>query len=134
MTKRKDKQTQPESLSKREKQWLDKVDWDLHEQLEMEEEGQPVPMQDFPSQSPVESSETPARGSLTSGALSQEIKNLTGDYIGNSDKVAREYKEEQPDDKIPNPDVETLIQKLYQSREAMPMEAEDDDKANSNGK
>ena len=71
---------------------------------------------------------------MTSGALSQEIKNLTEDYIGNSDKVAREYKEEQPDDKIPNPDVETLIQKLYQSREAMPMEAEDDDKANSNGK
>ena len=48
MTKRQTTQTQPESLSKREKQWLDKVDWDLLEQLEMEEEGQPVPMQDLP--------------------------------------------------------------------------------------
>ena len=48
MTKRKNKEPQPVSLSKREKQWLDKVDWDLHEQLEMEEEGQPVPMQDLP--------------------------------------------------------------------------------------
>ena len=85
-------------------------------------------------QSPEESSEPPARGSLTSGALTQQIKNLTEDYIDNSDKVSPEYKGEQADDKIPNPDVETLIQKLYQSREAMPMEAEDDDKANSNGK
>ena len=48
MTKRKNKQTQPESLSKQGKEWLSEVDWDLHEQLEMEEEGQPVPMQDLP--------------------------------------------------------------------------------------
>lgn len=64
MTKRKNKQTQPESLSKREKQWLDKVDWDLLEQLEMEEEGQPVPMQDFPSIYYSESQETTSKTSL----------------------------------------------------------------------
>ena len=80
MTKRKDKQTQPESLSKQGKEWLAEVDWDLHEQLGMEEEGQPVPMQDFPSQSPEASSEPPARGSLTSGAFYQQIKNLTEDF------------------------------------------------------
>ena len=33
--------------------------------------------QGSPSQSPEESSQTPARGSLTSGALTQQIKNLS---------------------------------------------------------
>ena len=48
MTKRKNTETELVSLSKQGKEWLAEVDWDLLEQLEMEEEGQPVPMQDLP--------------------------------------------------------------------------------------
>ena len=46
MTKRQTTQTQPENLSKQGKQWLSEVDWDLLEQLDQEEEGQSIPMQD----------------------------------------------------------------------------------------
>ena len=49
MSKKKGEQTQRENLLKQEKDLLAEVDWDMHEQLEMEEEGQPVPMQDPPS-------------------------------------------------------------------------------------
>ena len=49
MSKKKGKQTQLLSLSEQGKKWLEEVDWDLLEQLDMEEEGQPVPMQDPPS-------------------------------------------------------------------------------------
>lgn len=46
MTKRHTTQTQPESLSKQEKQWLSKVDWDLLAEMDLEDEGQHLPMQD----------------------------------------------------------------------------------------
>ena len=49
MTKRKTKQTPHVNLSKQGQQWLDEVDWDLLEELEMEEEGQTVPMRDNPT-------------------------------------------------------------------------------------
>ena len=49
MSTKKGKQTQQGNLSKAVKDLLAEVDWDMHEQLEMEEEGQPVPMQDQPS-------------------------------------------------------------------------------------
>lgn len=49
MTKRRTTQTQPESLSKQGKQWLSEVDWDLLDQMDLEEEGQHLPMQDVQS-------------------------------------------------------------------------------------
>ena len=50
MTKRRTTQTQRVNLPKDVKQMLAEVDWDLLEQMEMEEEGQPIPMQDYQPQ------------------------------------------------------------------------------------
>ena len=52
MTKRRTTQTQRVNLPKDVKQMLAEIDWDLLEQMEMEEEGQPIPMQDFQPQEP----------------------------------------------------------------------------------
>jgi len=50
MKKPKSKQTQPENLSKKEEKWLLEVDWDLLEELDLEDEGQHLPMRDYPSE------------------------------------------------------------------------------------
>ena len=50
MTKRRTTQTPQGNLPKDVKQMLAEIDWDLLEQLEMEEEGQPIPMQDYQPQ------------------------------------------------------------------------------------
>ena len=52
MTKRRTTQTPQGNLSKQGQEWLAEVDWDLLDQLEMEEEGQPIPMQDYQPQDP----------------------------------------------------------------------------------
>ena len=49
MTRKKNKEAQPESLPKDVKQMLAEVDWDLMDQMDLDEEGQAVPMQDPPS-------------------------------------------------------------------------------------
>ena len=49
MTKSKIKQTQQENLSKAVKDLLAEVDWDLLEQMDLEDEPQVLPMQDQPS-------------------------------------------------------------------------------------
>jgi len=70
MTKRRTTQTPQGNLSKQGQEWLAEIDWDLLDQLEMEEEGQPIPMQDYQPQdqsSPTLSREPiqdPARGVL----------------------------------------------------------------------
>jgi len=60
MTKRRTTQTQRVNLPQDVKQMLAEIDWDLLEQLEMEEEGQQIPMQDPQPQEP------PSRGSQDS--------------------------------------------------------------------
>ena len=50
MKKPKSKQTEPENLSKKEEKWLSEVDWDLLEELDSEDEGQHLPMRDYPSE------------------------------------------------------------------------------------
>ena len=50
MTKRRTTQTPQGNLSKQGQKWLAEIDWDLLEQLDMEEEGQPIPMQDYQPQ------------------------------------------------------------------------------------
>jgi hypothetical protein len=49
MTRKKNKEAQRENLLKQEKDLLAEVDWDLLEELDLEEEGQAVPMRDQPS-------------------------------------------------------------------------------------
>ena len=49
MTRKKNKEQQQENLSKAVKDLLAEVDWDLLDQMDQEEEGQAVPMQDPPS-------------------------------------------------------------------------------------
>ena len=49
MTRKKNKEEQPESLPKDVKEMLSEIDWDLLEELDLEEEGQAVPMQNQPS-------------------------------------------------------------------------------------
>ena len=48
-------QTQHANLSKQGQQWLDEVDWDLLEQLDLEEEGQVLPMRDHTRASDLQS-------------------------------------------------------------------------------
>ncbi|WP_368343672.1 hypothetical protein [Pelagovum sp. HNIBRBA483] len=50
MTKRRTTQSPQENLSKRAKQWLAEIDWDAMEELDADEEGQVLPMRDYPSQ------------------------------------------------------------------------------------
>ena len=57
MKKPKSKQTEPENLSKRVRQTLDEVDWDLLDEMDLEDEGQPLPMQDY--QGPAKSQSSP---------------------------------------------------------------------------
>ena len=49
MTQKKDCSESELSLSKQGQKWLDEVDWDLLEKMDLEDEGQAVPMQDPPS-------------------------------------------------------------------------------------
>ena len=49
MTRKKNKEAQPESLPKDVKQMLSEIDWDLLDQMDLEEEGQAVLMQNQPS-------------------------------------------------------------------------------------
>jgi len=49
MTRKKNKEQQQENLSKAVKDLLAEVDWDLLDQMDLEEEGQAVPMQNQPS-------------------------------------------------------------------------------------
>lgn len=49
ITKRRTTQTPQGNLSKQEKQWLAEIDWDAMEELDAEEEGQVLPMRDYPS-------------------------------------------------------------------------------------
>ena len=69
-TKRQTTQTPHEKLLQKE---LSEIDWDLLEQLDLEEEGQAVPMQDLPdSQSQdqaVSSPKEPLRQTITSEAV-----------------------------------------------------------------
>jgi len=49
MTRKKNKEAQRVNLPKDVKQMLSEIDWDLLDQMDLEEEGQAVPMQDQPS-------------------------------------------------------------------------------------
>jgi len=48
MTHKKDDIASKLSLSEQGQKWLDEVDWDLLEQMDLEDEGQAVPVQDPP--------------------------------------------------------------------------------------
>jgi len=49
MTRKKNKEAQRVNLPNDVKQMLSEIDWDLLDQMDLEEEGQAVPMQDQPS-------------------------------------------------------------------------------------
>ena len=49
MTRKKNKEAQRINLPKDVKQMLSEINWDLLDQMDLEEEGQAVPMQDPPS-------------------------------------------------------------------------------------
>ena len=71
-TKRQTTQTQHEKLLQKE---LSEIDWDLLEQLDLEEEGQAVPMQDPPGSQSQEASsqEEPIRQTIPSEAVLQKF-------------------------------------------------------------
>ena len=64
MTKRKIRQTQQENLSKQGQKWLDEVDWDLLEQMDLEDEPQFIPMRDNPSPQSQKGSQEDFRNNL----------------------------------------------------------------------
>jgi hypothetical protein len=74
-TKRQTTQTPQENLYKID--WNAEIDWDLLEELEQQEEGQSVPMQDLPdSQSQAQeasSQEEPIRQTIPSEAVLQKL-------------------------------------------------------------
>lgn len=72
-TKHQTKQTLLEKLSGPD--WSAEIDWDLLEQLDLEEEGQPVPMQDLPASQSQEASsqEEPIRQTIPSEAVLQKF-------------------------------------------------------------